>query len=219
MSETSAMPGTERPDVVLLIASGCAICPVVHKILSQLHADGKINQFEVVNISEHPDLAQSYGVRSVPWFRIGALEFQGLHSAAELDYWVGHALADDGIKRYITEELEAGHLSSILRLIKQHPHWLKIALAIIADLQAPIQARIGLGAVFEELQGSPLLQEQVPGLSELTQHTDRQIRADACYYLGLSRSSAAVPALNQCLQDADPEVREIAQEALADMAH
>lgn len=208
---------SERPNVLLLIASGCAICPVVHKILSQFNTEGKLNRFEVINISQQPELAARYGVRSVPWFRIGELEFQGLHSAAELDYWVSHAQHPEGIQKYLIEELEAGHLNAILQLIRQHPHWLRIALAIIADLQTPIQARIGLSAVFEDLQGDPLLQELVPALADLTRHTDKQVRADACYFLGLSDNVAAKPALNHCLEDTDPEVREIAQEALADL--
>ena len=147
-----------RPDVLLLIADGCAICPIVHKILNKLDGEGKIDHFEVVNIAQHPEKAAQYHVRSVPWFRIGDLEFQGLHSAAELDYWVSHALSDTGIARYLTEELEAGHLAAVEQLIRSHPHWLQIGLSIIADMEAPIQARIGLGAVFEGLQGDPLLQ-------------------------------------------------------------
>lgn len=208
----------ERPDVLLLIASGCAICPVVHKILSQFNAEGKLNRFEVINISQQPELAARYGVRSVPWFRIGELEFQGLHSAAELGYWVGHAQHPEGIQKYLIEELEAGHLSTILQLVRRHPHWLRIALGIVADLQTPLQARIGLGAVFEDLQGDSLLQGLVPALAELTRHADKQVRADACYYLGLSDSHEAKPALSNCLEDSDPEVREIAQEALADLS-
>lgn len=213
------MPNAERPDVLLLIASGCAICPVVHKILSQLDAEGKLNRFEVINITQQPQAAQQYAVRSVPWFRIGDLEFQGLHSASELDYWVNHALSEDGIKQYLVEELDAGHLAHIQALIRHHPHWLHIALTIIADLQAPIQARIGLGALFEDLQGDPLLKELVPSLSKLSQHADKQVRADACYYLGLSDSNKAKPALTACLQDSDSEVREIAQEALATLSN
>jgi hypothetical protein len=207
-----------RPNVLLLIATGCSICPVVHKILAQLNTDGKIDHFEVVNISQQPQVAAQYGVRSVPWFRIGELEFQGLHSAAELDYWVTHALSDEGIKKYLIEELEAGQLPAIEQLMHQHPDWLRISLSIIADMQAPIQARIGLGAIFEGLQGNPLLSALVPALAELTRHTDQRVRGDACYYLGLSGAAAASQALTHCLQDADPEVREIASEALQSLS-
>jgi len=205
------------PDVLLFIATGCAICPVVHKLLTQLDNAGKIAQFDVINISQQPQLAEQYGVRSVPWFRIGDLEFQGLHSAAELDYWVGHALSDEGIEKYITEELEAGHLAAIEHLIRRHPDWLRICLSIVADMESPIQARIGLGAVFEGLQGDPMLQAVVPALSQLTQHKDPRVRGDACYYLGLSGANAARTALTKSEQDPDPEVREIAREALASL--
>lgn len=199
----------------MLIASGCAICPIVHKLLAQLKSEDKIARFEVINISQHPQVAQQYGVRSVPWFRIGELEFQGLHTAAELEYWVSHALSEEGIIKYLSDELEAGHLPAIEHLIRQHPDWLRVSLSIIADMQAPIQARIGLGAIFEGLQGDPLMQALIPALSDLTQHADQRVRGDACYYLGLSSANAARPALTQCTQDPDPEVREIAREALA----
>jgi len=205
------------PDVLLLIATGCAICPVVHKLLAQLNDKGKIANFEVVNISQQPQLAMEHGVRSVPWFRIGELEFQGMHSAAELEYWVSHALSDEGIQRYLSEELEAGHLPAIEQLIRRHPDWLRISLSVISDMQSPIQARIGLGAVFEGLQGDPLLHRVVPALSQLSRHADPRVRGDACYYLGLSGAADARPALTACAQDPDPEVREIASEALASL--
>lgn len=207
----------DRPDVLLLIATGCNICPIVHKLLTQLKQAGKIANLEVVNLSQQPELAKKYNVRSVPWFRIGNLEFQGLHSAAELDYWVGHALSEEGINKYLSEELEAGHLPAIEQLIRRHPDWLRISLSIIADMEAPIQARIGLGAIFEGLQGDPQLQALVPALSELSQHADQRVRSDACYYLGLSSAATARPALMRCSEDPNPEVRDIAREALANL--
>ena len=208
-------PTSTPADVLLYVATGCAICPIVHQILAQLKAEAKIGQFDVVNISDQPELAVQQGVRSVPWFRIGELEFQGLHSAAELAYWVSHAQTDDGIRKYLSEELEAGHLAAIEQLVRRHPAWLRIGLSIIANMQAPIQARIGLGAIFEALQGDPLLHDLIPELSTLTQHADPRVRGDACYYLGLSGAAAARPALTACLHDSDPEVQEIAREALA----
>ena len=209
-----ATPTPTPPDVLLFIATGCAICPIVHKLLAQLKAESKIGQFDVVNISQHPELATQQGVRSVPWFRIGELEFTGLHSAAELAYWVSHAKSDAGIRKYLSAELEAGHLPAIEQLVRRHPAWLQIGLSIIADMEAPIQARIGFGAIFEALQGDPLLLGLLPELSALTRHADQRVRGDACYYLGLSGVAAARPALSNCLHDSDPEVQEIAREAL-----
>lgn len=213
-----ALASTIRhPDVLLFTASGCAVCPIVHKLLAQLKAEDRIAQFDVIDISQQPQLAAQHGVRSVPWFRIGELEFQGLHSAAELAYWVEHAQSEEGIKKYLSDELEAGHLAAIESLMRRHPDWLCISLSIIADMQAPIQARIGLGAVYEGLQGDPLLQTLVPALSALSEHADPRVRGDACYYLGLSTAATARPALMRCTQDPDPDVSEIAREALASL--
>jgi len=202
------------PDVLLLTATGCPHCPVVHKIFSQLKAADKIGKLEVINITQHPEAAEQYGVRSVPWFRIGDLEFQGLHSAAELEYWVNSASDTDGIKKYLIDELEAGHLPAVEKLLHAHPAWLHLSLSIVADMDAPIQARIGLGAVFEDMQGTAQLRELVAPLAELTRHSDQRVRGDACYYLGLTEDSRARPALQACLNDEVAEVREIAEEAL-----
>ena len=46
--------------------------------------------------------------------------------------------------------------------------------------------------------------------------TDAQIRADACHTLGLARHATARSWLTACLQDDEPEVREIAAESLAE---
>jgi len=205
-----------RPvDALLLIADGCAVCPVVHKILTQLELEGHINHLDVINLSQQPELAQQYGVRSVPWFRLGDLEFQGLHGAAELRYWVEHGQSNDGIRKYLSDELEAGHLPIVERLLRAHPHWLRVGLSLVADMDAPIQARIGLGAVFENMRGEAPLRELVTALAELADHADSRVRGDACYYLGLSGNPAALPALNARLADEDADVREIAQEAIA----
>jgi HEAT repeat protein len=81
-------------------------------------------------------------------------------------------------------------------------------------MEAPIQARIGLGAILENLQNEQILRDQVPALSELARHTDSRVRGDACYYLGLSGSPEALPVLNERLTDDNTDVREIASEAI-----
>ena len=209
---------TTAPDVLLLTATGCPHCPIVHKIFLQLKDKGKLGNFEVINISQQPQAAEKYGVRSVPWFRIGDLEFQGLHSATELEFWVDHANSDEGIRKYLIDELEVGHLPAVEKLLSAHPAWLEMSLSIVADMEAPIQARIGLGAIFESLQGTSQLKELIPALTELSRHSDQRVRGDACYYLGLASDSAARPALQACLNDSAAEVREIAAEALESLS-
>ena len=46
---------------------------------------GDIGRLEVVNIGARPDIAQQFGVRTVPWVRLGPFELEGLRSPAELE--------------------------------------------------------------------------------------------------------------------------------------
>ena len=209
-----AQPSAGKPHVLLFKSSSCPHCPTVLRILTHMLEQGRLAELQVYDVAQESELAAQYGVRSVPWFSIEALEFQGLHSAAELEYWVDHATSHEGIKKYITEQLEAGHLPVISDKLSSEPGWLAHALEIIADLQSPMQARIGIGAILEDLAGAPALVALVPALGALTRHDAPTVRSDACHYLGLSGDVTARPYLEACLTDANAEVRDIARESL-----
>lgn len=204
-----------RPDALLLLTSNCPNCPKVLEELAQLVKQGMIGRLEVINLEQHPEIAETYAVRSVPWFRIGQLDFYGVHHHTELLNWANTALTDSGIREYITQQLKDGHLNLIESKLREHSHWLNIALELISDMDAPMQARIGIGALFESLQGAPLLRNALSKLTELTCHSDHRVRGDACYYLGLTQAPEARAVLTTCLHDNNSEVREIAQEAIA----
>lgn len=199
---------------ILFTSKQCPHCPTVSKILKELNQSGQLAGLDIFDIAQDQKLAEQYNVRSVPWFKIAELEFQGLHTAGELTYWAGKANSEEGILRYLTESLEAGRLSRVESLIDQHPAWLNIAIQILADLTAPIQARIGLGAVLEGLANTAILENSFPVLENLTQHDDHRVRGDACHYLGFIASSKSKDVLNRCLDDKHAEVREIAEDSL-----
>ena len=78
-------------------------------------------------------------------------------------------------------------------------------------------ARIGVGAVLEELAEQGLSQDALAALAALTESEQPQIRADACHYLSLGGGPAALAAVRRLLHDPDPQVREIAAESLTAM--
>lgn len=88
-------------DALLLIAPGCAHCPVVLEGLSLLVKQGNIGRLEVVNIVSHPEIASELGVRSVPWFRIGNFELEGSHTPEELRIWAERASQTDGDRKSV----------------------------------------------------------------------------------------------------------------------
>ena len=199
---------------ILFTSKQCPHCPSVSKILKQLDQEGKLASLDIFDISQEQTLAQKYQIRSVPWFKIADLEFQGLHSAGEINYWTEKAGEEEGILRYLIENLEADKLGQVETLIKQHPDWLNIALQILADVTAPIQARIGLGAVIEGLENTELLEGVLPSLEKLTQHEDHRVRGDACHYLGFIKTAKSKEIIKRCLNDEHAEVCEIAEESL-----
>ena len=205
------------PEALLLVAPGCPHCSVVREALTQLVSEGLIGALEIVDIATAPQRATELGVRSVPWTRIGRFEFQGAYSASELRHWAQQAAAADGLSNYLQHLLTAGQLAQVQRLVRRDPTYLHGLLPLLADPHLDINIHIGVGAVLEDLQGSPLLEPIVAELGELSRSASAKTRADACHYLALTESQAARPFLETALHDSDGDVRDIAAEGLAEL--
>ena len=205
------------PDALLLVVASCPHCPAVLASLAAMAKDGLLGRLEVVNVAVHPEVAEALGVRSLPWLRIGPFELTGARGRAELEEWARRADSEAGMADYFHALLKDGELPRVRAMIAAQPALLAELPPIVADPEAGINVRIGASAIFEGLAGSATLQALVPNLADLAAHDDARIRADACFYLGLSRSSAARPALAVCSKDANAEVREIAAEALGEL--
>jgi hypothetical protein len=184
------------------------------QILAELVKQGRIGRLDVVNLEAHPEVAESLGVRSVPWLKIGLFELAGVRSREELQGWIDKTNRPDGMADYFHDLLREGQLPKVLDIVGQQPEQLAMLLPIVANPEASINVRIGAGVVFEELAGQPAMAALVEPLGELTKHADARVRADACHYLGMTHAEAAKSYLQTCLDDADAEVREIAGESL-----
>ena len=68
----------------LLIAPGCPHCSTMMSVLSELLKEGRIGRLLMINIAEQPDEAAKHNVRSVPWLKLGEMEFTGAHSRLSL---------------------------------------------------------------------------------------------------------------------------------------
>ncbi len=207
----------EKPHFVLATTPACPHCPAIKKLARDFEQQQLLASLEIIDITQHPEFAAQHNIRSVPWFRIGDLEFSGSHSGAEIKRWIELALTHKGIRQYLVEQLEAGQLGRVEQLILQHPDWLTIVLPVLADPMSPIQARVGLSALIEGLQDQALLRSLLPGLTEYARHEDQRVRADACHLLGYIKDDAAHQVLEECQHDSDADVREIARDSLAQL--
>jgi glutaredoxin len=202
------------PDALLFTAPGCPHCLAVLRGLDELARQGVIAKLTVVDAAEHPEQAAEYGVRAAPWLRLGPFTLTGEHSTAELRRWAGWASGEEGVAHYVEHLLKNGGYQQAAAFIAADTRRLKPLLAVVADPDANISVRLGVSALLEAHANTPELRKLMPQLADLSRHEDHRVRADACYLLGLTGSTAACAHVQACLDDANEEVREIAAEAL-----
>lgn len=203
------------PEVMMLLGTHCPHCPQVLNALGEMVKKGEISKLDVINLEQRPDIAKELGVRSVPWVRIGRFELTGLRSLQELREWAEKAGSTEGMVLQLNELLTSGQLDEAVALVKKEPDYLDAIMEILAEPDAKINVRIGIGVIMEELQGTKELRQYIEQLGKLTQHEAAPVRADAAHYLALTESPAARSWLDALLKDENPEVREIAEDGLA----
>jgi hypothetical protein len=213
MSNSNTVP----PDALMLLSTQCPHCPTVLQGLGELVKKGLIGRLEVVNIVSRPDIAEQQGVRTVPWVRLGEFELEGLHSPAELRQWAERAGSAAGLAEYYTDLFIHGQLPKALAAIRKYPGHMSALLALAEDPDTELTVRIGVSALMEDAAGSALLQKQLAALTDLAQHRDPRVRSDACHFLALTRSEAALVPLQKLTRDPEPAVQEVAKDSLEEL--
>ncbi len=196
------------PDALLLLSTHCPAA------LADLVKRGRLGQLTVVNLESRPEAAQAYGVRSVPWVRIGEFELGGLRSQSELEDWAHKAGSEAGWADWFHLLLKEGQMQRVVEAVHSAPERLAALLPLLANPEASLNVRLGVGAVLEDFAGSPALAALTDRLGALAADADPRVRADACHTLALTRSPAARAWLEPRLEDPDADVREIATESL-----
>jgi hypothetical protein len=216
----SGSPGaapTRVPVAALIyVSTGCPHCPAVLDGLTRLLKDGRLTRLEAINLGLTQP-APGDLVRSVPWVRIGPFELIGAIPAAELADWAEWAATGDGWMAYYAHLLENRRLDEAERLIAERPWTLADLLGLLGEADTPMDLRIGISALLEDLAGRPVLTQAVPMLEQLALSALPQTRADACHFIGLAGDPRAIPTVRRLLDDDQPDVREIAAETLAQL--
>ena len=215
---TTEAAHSNAPGAVMLMGSTCPYCPTVLKALQSLLDSGHIDSLETYNIEEHPDIARQYGVRSVPWVRIGEFELEGLRSERELREWAEKAASGGGLSDWLLEQLGSGRIDAALARIQSDEDGMPALLTLFADPDTELNIRIGISAIMEDLEGSGLLKAHIEALGALTQHKEARVRGDACHYLALSHEPTVRQWIVPLLDDRDSDVREVARDSLAALA-
>lgn len=211
----NALQSNQPPDALMLLGTHCPHCPALLQGLGNLLKSGVIGRLEVINIEARPDVASKLGARSVPWVRIGPFELAGLRSENELREWAQQASSGEGLTAYLKELLSTGEIDKARKLVYEESAGIDALLSAFAEANTPLNTRIGISAIMEDLEGSDLLNGITGRLGELTRHVDARVRGDACHYLTLTGNKAVIPYIEPLLEDPDENVRELAQESIA----
>jgi len=205
------------PAVLMLMGSRCAYCGPMMQSLTELMKAGKAAELRIVNIEENPALAADLGVRTVPWLQIGPFELAGARSKQELQLWLKRASSFEGINEYLEEILSEGNIDAANKLLQRHPGVLQNIIEIMADAEAKINVRLGVGVIIEDRAETEEFKKVIPRLIEYLSDDDARIRSDACHYLSLTKDSAYIADIEKLLADESEEVRDIAQESLDEL--
>lgn len=214
---TKKQENTLSPTVMMLMGQHCTYCGPMMQILTDLMKAGHIGEMHIINIEKQPELAQQLGVRSVPWLKIGPFELAGARSKQEISRWLQRASSFEGISDYLEEVLAEGNIKFANRLIDDYPQALENVVDLMADPEAKINVRLGLGVIIEERAESEAFRAVIPRLISYLSDEDARVRGDACHYLSLTKDRSYIPQIEALLQDESDEVREIAQDSLEEL--
>ena len=201
-------------DVLMLTGEHCSYCAPMKKLLTELKSEGYVGKLSFVSIEQNAELARELGVRSVPWLQIGPFELTGSHTRRELLKWLTRAAQADGIREYLEQVLSEGDIDAAKKLVQRLPGALDNIIQLMADANAKINVRLGVGVIIEDMAESDAFKTVIPKLEVLLKDADARVRGDACHYLSLTREPSVMVAIEALLDDDSPEVREIAQESL-----
>ncbi len=200
------------PSVILLISTNCPHCSAMLKSLTALIKKGKISTLKTINIEFDQNLAQQEKVRQVPWMKINEFIFSGKLTESELLHWIEKAPKAEAKALYFSWLIENQGLEPLIFQLKKQPSDFETIINIALDQTTPLAVRVGINAIMEEFENTSVLQQFIPILSQDLAQQPANLRADICYYLGLSHQADAI--LKPFLNDDNQDVREIVQEAL-----
>ena len=199
----------------VFMSPGCPHCPAVVGLVHRLALASTYLEATVVDVTLFADYGQKYGIRSVPTVVIDGQ-----------DQLVGTISEDLLVDKLAKSDPSSFHPDSFKKIIKEGDAE-RLAGMMVADgdlysgslelLADPDwSVRMGMMVVLEGVaERSPdLVQRAYPYILDLLEHEDDNQRGDTAYLLGLIGDASVMDRLKVLLNDANPQVVEVAFEAV-----
>lgn len=127
-------------------------------------------------------------------------------------------VSDEELKRVIGDFLEMGHVENIFEMFKREPLYYTWAGELLDDERFAV--RLGISVLFEELKVHHPhdLSLAVPSLLQALNSGSSHVRGEAVSVLGIIGTLEALEGVRRALDDASPQVVEIAIDVLEEFA-
>jgi hypothetical protein len=212
---TSALTALEKPATLhVFVTSTCPHCPgAVRSSIRLSLANSRIST-SIIDALAYPDLAKRFRAQSVPLTVLdGGLSWTGVVPASDLARAVLSRGTEEHDAAVFASLVEHGRLGEAAARIRTGPG---AASFVSAWRASTTSARMALLLVVADVlaSGSNALEPAVAELVKLLGSDDVSLRGDTADLLGQIGHPAAADGLRALLDDPNPDVVEISEEAL-----
>lgn len=193
--------------------NGCEVCPQMERLFRQMHQNGAISSLHIYDLHEYPEFAQQFNIRSVPFYLINGVAFNGLKSRSEIDRLLKKIDSATWLE-LIKQALSSGQLDAVEENIRQQIDARDAMIDLLNDSETALVVRIGLTAIIESLADGDLLNAYENKFIDMVSHEDEQIAIDGMYYLSLLATTASLKMLTDISQNGPVMLRDQARELL-----
>lgn len=201
-------------ELIVFSAPGCPHCPKAVRAAVNLALANENISTTIIDAQSCPDLSKRFSVKSVPLTVLDrGLSWIGVISESEVASKI-LSREEDGYDDLVFESLmESGRLEDVAQRVKTQAGAIQFARAW---KKSTTSTRIGLMMVAEETleQNPTAFNGSATLLFESTSSDDAALRGDTADLLGQIGLESAIPYLETLLEDPNPDVAEIAEEAL-----
>lgn len=202
-----------RNSIELFVMQGCHVCPQMERTFQALQQQGEIDNLQIIDVSEQPELARQHNIRSVPHYIINGIAFSGLKSREEI-LSIVQSSTDHLLLRWMREQLTEGQLSDVELMVSKKSAARQALLILLNDLDTSLVVRIGLTAIIESLAQDHIFDDMEQRFIKLVEHHEQRIAIDALYYLQLISTPGCQQKLLEIAETGSSELSQLAHELI-----
>ncbi len=206
----------ERPaDLIVFVAPACSHCPNAAREAGRIAIASRAVNVTIIDVQQYPEPAGRFKVQSVPFTVLdGGLSWTGVVPAKKLAEQILARGSEDSEAALFLSLIEDGRLEEAAKRLEADPG---VASHFFAAWKTSATSlRISLMLTVEDMleEGSAVLAGITSDLIGLLKSEDAALRGDTADLLGRIGDPCAIEALEALENDPNPDVAEIAAEAI-----